>query len=235
MVRIGEVLMACVTMAAYGHAPAPPRFEVASIKPSANPSSGSSGSKSGQGRLNMFNVTLKRCIMGAFGVGPNRIAGGPAWIDSARYDIVAKADRPVDDDVLMPMLQSLLAERFKLVFHRESRSIQSFVLEVAKGGPKLEHAAADGRATTQSGRAVIHATAITMDRFAEVLSRQMDLPVTNRTALTGAFNLNLEWSPESAQPARVGADSAATPTRAFDFYGHPGAAWIAPASAEVAG
>jgi len=51
-----------------------------------------------------------------------------------------------------------------------------------------------------------------MDRFAEVLSRQMDLPVTTRTALPGAFNLNLEWSPESAQPARVGADSAATPS-----------------------
>jgi uncharacterized protein (TIGR03435 family) len=81
----------------------------------------------------MTNVTLKRCIMGACGVGPNQIFGGPQRLDSDHYEIVAKAEQPVDDDgVLMAMLQTLLAERFKLVIHRETKAVQALVLEVAK-------------------------------------------------------------------------------------------------------
>jgi uncharacterized protein (TIGR03435 family) len=185
------------------------QFEVASIKPSsADGSNVSSGGKSGQGRLTMSNVTLKRCIMGAYGVGPNQIMGGPKWLDSDRYEIVAKAEEPVGDATLMTMLQALLAERFKLAIHREARTIEAFVLEVAKNGPKLAKAEQE-ESSTQNSRGLIDARKITMDRFAEVLSRQMDLPVVNRTGLEGSFNLKLEWTPESRRPFKPGASDAA--------------------------
>src|SRR5436305_7752265 len=99
MARAGIGLLLCVS-AVYGQ----PRFEVASIKPSSDPTSNSSGGRSGNGRLTMANVTLKRCIMGAYGLGPNLIVGGPAWLDIDRWAIVAKAEKPVGDSTLMPML-----------------------------------------------------------------------------------------------------------------------------------
>src|ERR1700732_4519911 len=156
MFRAVVSLAVWVSGAICGQSVVAQRFEVASVKPtSADRLNGPSGGKSGRGRLTMSNVTLKRCIMGAFGAGPNQIVGGPGWLDSDRYEIVAKADQPVDDDgVLMALLQTLLAERFKLVFHRETRTVPAFVLEVAKNGPKLERAE-DGESTTHNGRGLI--------------------------------------------------------------------------------
>src|ERR1700730_13168768 len=138
---IGAVvsLAVCAAWAVYGQPVAVQRFEVASIKPvSADRLDGNSGGHTSRGRLRMTNVTLKRCIMGAYGIGPNQISGGPDWLESDHYEIVAKAEEPVGDDILMAMLQTLLAERFKLVIHRETRAGPALVLEVAKNGPKLE-------------------------------------------------------------------------------------------------
>ncbi len=193
----------------YGQSSVTQRFEVASVRPtSADQSNSSSGGHSGRGRLTMNNVTLKRCIMGAFGVGPNQILGGPSWIDSDHYEIVAKAEQPVGDGILTAMLQTLLAERFKLAIHRETKTIQALALEVAKNRPRVEKAEG-GEKTTNSGRGLLDARNTTMDRFAEVLSRQMDLPVVNRTGLEGVFNLKLEWTPESTKQIKPGADGAA--------------------------
>jgi uncharacterized protein (TIGR03435 family) len=199
--RIITSLTLLVSWVSHVQADSTPRFEVASIKPASLDHSGrSTGVATGHGRVTIGNETLKRCIMGAYGLGPNQIAGGPDWLESDRFDIVAKSERPEDGNTaLLLMLRTLLAERFKLSVHSETRTIQALVLEVAKNGPKLEKAE-EGRATTQNGRGLIDATAITMSRFAEVLSRQMDLPVVDRTGLTGAFNLKLEWMPETSKP-----------------------------------
>jgi uncharacterized protein (TIGR03435 family) len=176
-----------------------PRFEVASVKP-ANSGRPGGGIVSGHGRITVSSETLKRCIMGAYGVGPNLIAGGPSWLDSDRFEIVAMSGRGEDgDQALMAMLRTLLAERFKLAVHRETRTMAALVLEVAKNGPKLDPAEG-GSSSTQNGRGVIEARAITMTRFAEVLSRQTDVPVVDNTGLKGWFNLKLLWRPESARP-----------------------------------
>ena len=145
----------------------------------------------------MHNRTLKTYIMRAYFVGPNQIVGGPPWLDSDRFDINAKADQPIDDDeALMAMLRTLLAQRCKLVIHHEDKPTNVYVLEVAKSGPKLETAESrDSNSTTNSGHGRIEARVISMKRFAEVLSRQMDLPVVDRTGLDGSFNLKLKWSP----------------------------------------
>ena len=188
-----------VAMPVFSQAPAQkPQFEVVSIKPSKADAGSPSGIDSRNGRIDARNVTLKRCIMGAYGVGPNQIIGGPDWLDTDRFEIIAKAEEPVGVSVLNVMLQVLLADRFKLALHRETRPIDAYVLEVRNDQPKLERG--DGKdATTSNGRGGIVATNATMDRFAEILSRQMDRPVINRTALEGLFNVTLKWTPDSTR------------------------------------
>lgn len=195
MVRAIASLAVCVSGMACVQSAVGPQFEVAAIKPS-KADTGSSGLHTGHGRLTAANVTLKRCIMGAYAVGPNQIVGGPSWLDSDRWEIIAKAEEPVGDHDLMFMLQTLLRERFKLTLHRESKPIKAYVLEVGKNGIKLEKG--DGQeAKTGGGRGSIVAINSTMDHFAEVLARQVDRPVLNHTGLAGVFNLKLQWTPES--------------------------------------
>ena len=99
------------------------------------------------------------------------------------------------------MMQTLLADRFKLQLHRETRPVQTYILEVAKSGPKLEKGDGHG-SKTDNGRGNLIITNATMDRFAEILSRQMDLPVVNRTGIDGVFNVKLKWTPESTKPVK---------------------------------
>jgi uncharacterized protein (TIGR03435 family) len=201
IIRSLVTLAVCVSGVVYGQSTVGQRFEVASVKVSNVDPNSSSGIGTGRGRLNANNVTLKRCIMGAYGVGPLQISGGPDWIDSDRFEISAKADQPIDDDaVLMVMLQGLLAERFKLVVHHETRTVSALVLKVAKNGPKLEKAgpgeSVNNTSTSNTG-VVIDVRNTDMDQFAKILSRKMDLPVVNDTALKGIFNFTLRWTPES--------------------------------------
>jgi len=177
-----------------------PRFEVASIRPGSPGRGTGGGLVTGNGKLLVDNETLKRCIMGAFSVGPNQIVGGPQWLDSDTFHIAAKAEEPVGDAVIMQMLQELLKDRFKLETHRESRAIQAYVLGVTKNGPKLEKSAGGG-SVTQNGRGLITAKVTTMDHFAQVLSRQMDFPVVNQTGIEGVFDLKLEWTNADTGPS----------------------------------
>ena len=208
MLRAIAGLAICISGAVYTQPAVAQRFEVASVKPIIT-DSGTSGIKTGHGRLDAKNVTLKRCIMSAYGVGPHQVSGGPDWLESDRFEISAKADKPTNDDaVLMAMLQALLAERFKLVFHRETRTLRALVLEAAKNGPKLEKAEA-GEPGTNTSRIntglSIDAHNTDMDLFAKVLAREMDLPVVNHTNLQGIFNFKLHWTPDNARPADGGA------------------------------
>jgi uncharacterized protein (TIGR03435 family) len=195
MVRAIAIFAVCVSAVAQ-------RFEVASIKPSNADRNSSSGISTGHGRLNARNVTLKRCIIGAYGVGPHQIFGGPDWLDSDRFEILAKAEQPIDDDAaLMVILQSLLADRFKLVLHRETRTIPALVLEVGKNGPKLEKAAAgESETNAQTTETGISLTVrnTSMDSFAKILARSTDLPVVDHTGLQGIFNFKLQWTVKSA-------------------------------------
>jgi uncharacterized protein (TIGR03435 family) len=208
MVRAIGSLTVCLAGLVYAQSSITP-FEVASIKPSNADPTASSGIDTAHGRLNAHYVTLKRCIMGAYNVGPHEISGGPNWLDSDRYEILAKAGQPIQDDaVLMVMLQGLLAARFHLVLHRETRTIPAFVLEVAKNGPKLEKAAAgEARTNTSTSNTgvMIEALHTDLDAFARILARRVDLPVVNQTGLDGAFNIKLSWTPDSARPRDAGA------------------------------
>src|SRR5687768_7096434 len=98
------------------------KFEVASVKPNHKPPSEREGIGMQQGpdSLTAKNMTLKSLMLRAFEIKDFQLAGAPGWLDSDRFDIQAKAARPVSKDHLLQMLQSLLAERFKLAVHHES-------------------------------------------------------------------------------------------------------------------
>lgn len=175
-----------------------PQFEVAAIHPTdpkefATPS----GCTTTPGLMRCSNVTLKRCIVGAYGIGPDRILGGPDWINTDRFQITGISDQPAGDKPLMTMLQALLAQRFKLACHWESRRSHGMVLEVAKHGPKLQPSSAE-EGGYNNAHNHIEAKSITMGRFAEILSRNLNLPVIDRTGLTGAFKIMLRWNPDVA-------------------------------------
>jgi uncharacterized protein (TIGR03435 family) len=121
-----------------------PSFEVASVKPAA-PITGNMirvGMRGGPGspdpgQITYSNVTVKNVLMNAYGVKGFQITG-PGWLDSERYDIVAKVPRGATKAEFMAMLQNLLAERFKLTLHREKKDLPMYALVVGKNGPKMK-------------------------------------------------------------------------------------------------
>jgi uncharacterized protein (TIGR03435 family) len=188
--------------AGWGQTAAVAQFDVSTVKPSAAASSDSSGINTHAGLVDARNVTLQRCIIGAYSVGPHQVVGGPDWAYADRWDIMGKADQPIGgDDILNQMLQRLLADRFRLTLHRESKILPAYVLEVDKKGPKLEKAEGGdsdtNTSTRRGGRVTIDAKNTDMDLFAQILARKMDLPVVNQTGLTGDFNFKLHWTPDS--------------------------------------
>src|SRR5262249_3697028 len=124
-----------------------PSFEVASIKPAAPPSDphrimvgmrGGPGTPD-PGQISYFNVTLRNVLMTAYDVKDYQISG-PGWLGSERYDIIAKVPPGTTKEQLRLMLQNLLAERFQVSLHHESKELPMFALVVAKGGPKMKEA-----------------------------------------------------------------------------------------------
>jgi uncharacterized protein (TIGR03435 family) len=117
-------------------------FEVASIKP--NKSGGESYLKpTVRGDLAARNVSLQALIQKAYDIKDWRIAGGPAWLASDKYDIEAKGPK-LEGVTAFPELQqrmqALLAERFQLKVHHEQKELPMFALVIAKSSPKLTQA-----------------------------------------------------------------------------------------------
>jgi uncharacterized protein (TIGR03435 family) len=192
----------------FGQGTPAPAFEAASIKPSrAEPNSGS-GIPTSKGRISAYNVTLKRCIRGAYDVPESQIFG-PKWIDEDRYDIEAKAAGPASDHELMKMLQALLSERFKLTFHRETRALPGYALVVGKTGIKAKRSQPDAESRsssrTSARRVEIDAEACTMHQLALKLSEAVHLPVADLTAVEGTFDFKLGWTPDDMRAKPLGA------------------------------
>jgi uncharacterized protein (TIGR03435 family) len=129
---------------------------------------------------------------------------GPDWLGSDKFDIVAKFPQHSGDSQAGPRLQKLLADRFKLAFHRESKEMPVYALVVAKNGPKIKAVEDNGDHNTNNEGGHMTGKGITMTRFAEFLSRQMDRPVVDLTEMQGVFNVTLDWTPEKAGDDAVG-------------------------------
>jgi uncharacterized protein (TIGR03435 family) len=146
------------------------------------------------------NASLKLLIARAYGVLEAQIEGGPSWIGIDTWDIAARADTPLEmtRQELRPCLQALLADRFQLRIHRQTKQGAVFSLVVAKGAPKLkEHLGAGASgigASSGDGKVFITATKTTMSRLAEYLGGQAGRPVVDNTGLQGEYDFTVEWS-----------------------------------------
>jgi uncharacterized protein (TIGR03435 family) len=209
--RVAVVALAVSVMSAQAPAPRPKfdAFDVATIKPvESEAKRGRFITMRGNNRFVGQDYTLKLLIAAAYSLNPKTISGGPDWMDQQHYDIAAVTPGEVrpNHDEQMSMLRSLLTERFKLSFHRESKEFSIYALEVIKGGPKLKPSAeapdapAAVLSTVYPGRIVLPARNATMGDVTSMMQRAMlDRPVVDRTGLTGRYDFDLEWAPDETQ------------------------------------
>jgi uncharacterized protein (TIGR03435 family) len=173
-----------------------PSFEVASIKPSKPSTDGMSIFGDPNGRLSVQNATLKDLIRFCYRLRDFQILGGPKWLEVDRYDIAAKPeDRSQPEQVLL-MMQQLLADRFQLKFHRESKEAPVYELMVARNGPKLRTPDPNGKPGIQGRRGRIDAWGTPMPIFAQYLSQRLGRTVIDKTALTADYDFILEYQPD---------------------------------------
>lgn len=198
-----------------------PAFEVASIKVNHSGDRRSMFRMPPGGRVDVSNITLKQLILMAYQIKDNQLSGGPGWIDSEHYDISAKAEGPATPDQLQLMMQTLLADRFKLSLRRETKEMPVYALVVAKDGPKL-HEAKDveinqqdappdapktaapvgdkaPRGTMRMGRGQLSAQAVRLSMLANLLSSEVGRSVIDKTGLTGVYDIELKWTPDQSQ------------------------------------
>lgn len=165
-----------------------------------------------EGMLRYSGVSLKDCIRTAYRVKDFQVQG-PDWIASARFDITAKLPAGSSKDQIPEMLQDLLAERFKLALHRDTKEHAIYALVAGKGGPKLKPAEApapDVAAPEKGvpprgammmmmspGGAHLKAPSSTLANLAEMISRFSERPVVDMTGIQGQYDFELVFTPET--------------------------------------
>lgn len=178
---------------------AAPSFEAASIHRNHGGSLNTQIDTSAAGRLTITNASLKTLIRNAYGVLSFQLANEPAWLDTEMYDIQATTGNaePISSESLKPLLQNLLAERFALKVHWETREGTVYALLVDKGGPKFHASSGDARPgmNTQKGpeRATMKGTAQTMEVLAGNLGNQLGHFAVDKTGLSGVWDFTLAW------------------------------------------
>ena len=213
-------LAASILFVVAAAAQSPPRFEVASIRPSPRPPVGV-GLRIGPTQARFTFASLKNYITWAYGVRDHEVAG-PGWLSSAMFDIVAKMPEGADSTQVPDMLRSMLEERFHIRTHREPRELPVYALELAPRGPRLvrlpdeappagpftvEVGPVGGRKVTDlgdGGRFAIgdhrfEATRMTMKALADALAPFVDRPIIDNTALEGRYDVTLDLTPEDFQ------------------------------------
>src|SRR5580704_1936669 len=140
--NVSTVLWLLSAVAAFGQSQTPPSFEVADVKVNKSGEARMAVDFLPGGKLSMRNVPMKVMIVMAYHVRPDAVTGGPGWLESDRFDVVAKALQTTSPDELRLMQRTLLAERFKLAIHTDQKILPAYALVLGKTAPKLEPAAA---------------------------------------------------------------------------------------------
>jgi uncharacterized protein (TIGR03435 family) len=189
----------------------PPGFEALSIRPH----------KSGDlmsrdlfinSKFTGTNITLQTLIQDAYGIQNDQISGGPNWLNSETFDIEAKTDQ--SKGKWPALLQALLADRFKLAFHHETKELAVYALFIAKNGPKLQEARPGdtypngikrldglpgGAGTLHMDRDRITAQGVPIATLAGWLSQQLGHAVLDKTGLTGKYDFTLQWPEDGSK------------------------------------
>jgi len=225
--------------------PPAPAFEVASIKPN-NSGDGRVMMQNQPGRFVATNITLRLLIRNAYQVQDFQITGGPNWLGSDHFDIIAKVPDgtpapqgpPAPGSAPSPlqlMLRSLLAERFKLTLHNETKDSPIYALVLARSdgrlGPELKKSEADCNAQFAAGRGRggpmpppgppppgaampcgirigpgnMAVGGSPLSQFANSLGMFTGRVVVDRTGLTGNYDFNLTWTPDQMPQRPPGA------------------------------
>ena len=187
-------------------------FEVASVKPSAPDVRNSIIQPMPGGGLRIEGVPMKAILSWAYQVQNYQITGGPGWLETDNWTIVANPSAPPPDGVpleyekmteperaatstlVRKRLQALLAERFRLALRRETRDQPAYALTVAKSGPKMKEAAKPGYIRLGGGKVASNGTQ--MKALAQFLAVDLGRPVEDRTGLAEYYEFQLEWTPE---------------------------------------
>jgi uncharacterized protein (TIGR03435 family) len=206
-------------------APAPKEFEVAEVKPTNPDFRGMRLQIQPGGRVNIGGANLKFLIEQAWDVTDETLVGAPKWMETDRYDIVAKAETEgpqLDIETLWPMLRALLVERFQMKVHTENRPATAYSLIAVK--PKLKKADPASRTKYKEGPALdgkdprdktpvlsrlVTCQNMTMAQFAEKLKSiapgYIHSPVLDATGLEGGYDFTLSFSPVQATRLPPGA------------------------------
>ena len=214
-------LCAMLVAASVAHAQTPtspadqPRleFEVASIRPSSSTQPGYQAIKAradGAGYTASY-VPVKLMIAFMYRIPARQIVGGPRWLEDDRYDVEAKADKKYTVDDLNTMYQNMLADRFHLKFHIETKEANAYVLTIDKNGSKMkvdDQPQSYNIPITFSGAGVMNGARVPMPYFCWTLGQilqQDERPVVDLTGLTGFYDFTLSYLPQNlSQEARDG-------------------------------
>jgi uncharacterized protein (TIGR03435 family) len=228
MMRLPTLLPALLAAVAFGQPPARPEFEVASIRASAAPAAGRAdvGVHIDGAQVRFTYLSLRDYLQSAYAVKDMQIVG-PEWLASARFDIAAKVP-PGAARQIPEMLQVLLADRFQVKVHRDTREFPVYGLVVARNGLQMQEAPAGDTGDppgsvnvtatgTQGGVSVnlgkgssftfgnnrFEGKKLTMANIAETFTRFLDRPVIDMTGLPGRYDFTLEVSPEDYRAIMV--------------------------------
>jgi uncharacterized protein (TIGR03435 family) len=180
-------------------------FEVAAIKRSDPSHVGAQTFFAPGGKFAALTAPLKSLVCFAYQLREHQVAGGPTWFDTEPFDVTAKADEHATSDHLRTMVQTLLADRFQLKFHRETREQPIYALVLGKSGPKFQEVSAAGRGVGIGGRGRLNANGADIATFASALSGKLGRSVVDRTGLKGFYDFLLTWTPDEAQAEAPGA------------------------------
>ncbi|MGA3130026.1 MAG: TIGR03435 family protein [Terracidiphilus sp.] len=183
-------------------------FEAATIKPTPNPDPGQGyWSLPGIGRFSAHSLTVQFLIQMAYGVEADQISGKPSWLDSNFYDVEAKPEEGIklSREELKPRLQNLLAERFRLAAHFETKMVRGYALIVAKGGPKLQTTKGDHFPGFRISAGAGHLEGLnwSMPYLAKMLQHTTDLPVADQTGIAGSYDIKLQFAPDIEQDSTL--------------------------------
>jgi uncharacterized protein (TIGR03435 family) len=181
-------------------AQAPAEFEVASVRPNHLDDHIVTIDVGPGGRFAARGYTLALLIQRAWGVMRWRVIGGPGWIRSDRFDVVAKATVPgnLTEEQLQPMLQALLADRFKLKLHKAPKQMIGYTLMTTRQGPKMKPASSPEQPfeTLRLGYLRDRGLELTLPTFAKILGGILDVPVEDGTGLKGVWLFKVAWTEE---------------------------------------
>jgi uncharacterized protein (TIGR03435 family) len=151
-----------------------------------------------------MNCTLKQCVQFAWNVKDFQVNGATGWMDGDRYDIEAVAAARFKEGEYRDMLQTLLADRFGVVAHRETKDRSGYALVVGKNGAKLPPPSDDPSilfSRTPTGDITLKAPNVSMTQLADALMFRIGVPVVNKTGIEGKYDASMQFTPDPSMPA----------------------------------